>query len=94
MASTKSTYVQYTLLPQNANINVLSKDQEWVLTRMLKLFPYTCWDTSILSHNIKKYIVRSVQVQLPRHKQNARFISIDKKKTVTARKLVPRMAYF
>lgn len=64
-ASTKTILCPvFKMLHKNATLEILPKNQWWVLSRMLRLFPYTCWDSTIIVENVRRYIIKSIQKYL------------------------------
>ena len=42
-------------------IEIIPTEQWWVIVRMTKLLPYTCWDTTNWNKNLLLYIVRAIR---------------------------------
>ncbi len=62
MASSKNILCPaFQFVYRTPKIEVLPVDQWWIVARMARLFPYTCWDTTYMNANIQKYIVKSVR---------------------------------
>jgi hypothetical protein len=60
--------------PQNLD---LKGDQWWVLARMGRLFPYTCWDSSNITRNCRKLLVKTCK----KHLTNAPCLKMQKMAT-------------
>jgi hypothetical protein len=65
MASTKNILCHaYKFVYKDTTLELLPNDQWWVISRMVHIFPYTCWDPTNLYNNVKKYIVMSVRKRI------------------------------
>jgi len=61
-ASTKAVLCPvYKILHKSAILDILPIDQWWVLSRMLKMLPYTCWDRSTIIENVQRYIIKAIR---------------------------------
>lgn len=61
MASTNKTLCPaYTLVYPNVKMPTLNANEWWALERMVRVFPYTCWDTSVLYTNVRRFLVQTV----------------------------------
>ena len=61
-ASTKNVLCSvYQIVYKNSKLDVLPDNQTWILSRMVKIFKYTCWNTENFDNNVKKYIIKTVQ---------------------------------
>lgn len=65
MASTKNILcTAFQFVYPNTNIKVLPVDQWWILSRVAAVYPYTCWDPTVLNKNIQIFIVKSCRKYL------------------------------
>lgn len=65
MASTNKTLCPaYLLVYKGAKLKVLRDDEWWVVIRMARVFPYTCWDPSVLMTNIRRLLTITVHKQI------------------------------
>lgn len=65
MASTNKTLCSaYTLVYPNVKMPTLHANEWWALERMVRVFPYTCWDTSVLYTNVRRFLVQTVHRQI------------------------------
>lgn len=61
-ASTKNVLCSiYQIVHKNSKLDILPENQSWILSRMVKIFKYTCWDTENFDNNVKKYVIKTVQ---------------------------------
>ncbi len=65
MASTNATLCPaYKLVYTNAKLAVPNSQDWWIVVRMARMFPYTCWDTSTFDLNLQRLLVQAVYKQL------------------------------
>lgn len=61
-ASTKNVLCSvYQIVYKNSKLDILPENQSWILSRMVKIFKYTCWDNENFDNNVKKYTIKTVQ---------------------------------
>lgn len=61
-ASTKNVLCSvYQIVYNNSKLDILPENQSWILSRMVKIFKYTCWDTENFNINVKKYTIKTIQ---------------------------------
>jgi hypothetical protein len=54
----------FQLVGKNPNIDVPNANEMWVWSRIVKLYPYTCWPMEVLQKNLKLLEVRLVRKRL------------------------------
>jgi flagellar biosynthesis regulator FlbT len=65
MASTNKTLCPaYLLVYKGAQLRVLDNNEWWVVNRMVRLFPYTCWDSTVFLTNVRHLITLVVHKQI------------------------------
>ena len=65
MASTEGILcTAFQLIYKSTNVQILPDEQWWVVSRMVRLFPYTCWNKEVLLRNVQTYVVRAARKRL------------------------------
>ena len=54
----------FQLVGNKPNIEILPANQSWILTRMLKNYPYTMWSMNNIRKNMKYYVIRYIRKRI------------------------------
>ncbi len=60
----KPLSMAWQLVMHDPNLEIPDDNEWWIYIRLLKMFPYTCWDPSDLIKNIKTLLVRIVRKKI------------------------------
>ena len=67
LASTNKTLCPaYLLVYKNVNVKVINSNEWWIVERMVRMFPYTCWDSTNLMRNVATLISKCVYREVPK----------------------------
>lgn len=80
------------LVMKNPDIQVPKQDEWWMYIALIELFPYTCWDPTLLHENIKKLIAKCFRATTNKVTNLLRNRVSEEKKTTNKRSVERRDA--